>query len=128
MNRADVLRHRYATEELLAELASAHPADIAQRASYINNWLGTPKIDKREIFSCASEAQKIVDMGLRFHPEVRTQQEPERPVQTTSASVMLASERTLIITPAPLLNSASVPREPIDPVHRDKRETHLSMP
>ena len=63
-------------EELRAELACAFiagelgiPADIPQHASYIDNWLRPLIKDKREIFRAAADAQKIVDMVLRFYPD-----------------------------------------------------------
>lgn len=74
----------YAMEELRAELSSAFiagelgiPADIPQHASYIDNWLGPLKKDKREIFRAAADAQKIVDMVMSFHPDFAAQIEPQ---------------------------------------------------
>jgi antirestriction protein ArdC len=80
LNREEGMKARYgsaayAMEELRAELASAFiagelgiPADIPQHASYIASWLPKLKEDKREIFRCAADAQKIVDFVLTFHP------------------------------------------------------------
>ena len=66
----------YAQEELRAELASVFigstlgiPANIPNHASYIHGWCKALKDDKREIFRAASDAQKIADMALSFHPE-----------------------------------------------------------
>jgi antirestriction protein ArdC len=73
----------YAKEELRAELASAFlsgelgiPSDIQNHASYIGNWLSFLKDDKREIFRAAADAQKIVNMVLRFHPDYVAEPEP----------------------------------------------------
>jgi antirestriction protein ArdC len=82
----------YAMEELRAELSSAFiagelgiPADIPQHASYIANWLGPLKRDKREIFRAAADAQKITDMLLGFHPEYAAEitDEPAAPAPRT---------------------------------------------
>jgi antirestriction protein ArdC len=66
----------YAMEELRAELSSAFlggelgiPADIPQHASYIAGWLKPLKQDKREIFRAATNAQKIADLLLSYHPD-----------------------------------------------------------
>lgn len=98
LDREDGMRAKYgsaayAMEELRAELSSAFisgelgiPADIPQHASYIDNWLGPLKKDKREIFRAAADAQKIVDMVLGFHPEFAAQADarPERPLERTA--------------------------------------------
>jgi antirestriction protein ArdC len=66
----------YAREELRAELASVFlgkaldlPADIPNHASYLGTWIETLKADKREIFRAASDAQRIADYLLAFHPD-----------------------------------------------------------
>ena len=66
----------YAKEELRAELASVFvgatlglPCDIPNHADYLASWIEVLKNDKREIFRAASEAQKIADYLLAFHPE-----------------------------------------------------------
>lgn len=83
----------YAMEELRAELASAFfagelgiPSDIPQHASYIDNWLGALRKDKREIFRAAAHAQKIVDMVLAFHPTLVSSCTPNRPELSLSPS------------------------------------------
>ena len=67
---------RYAQEELRAELASVFigatlglPCDIPNHADYLAEWVSVLKGDKREIFRAASEAQKIADYLLAFHPD-----------------------------------------------------------
>lgn len=67
---------KYAQEELRAELASVLigaemglPCDIPNHASYIKVWTEVLKRDKREIFRAASDAQKIADYLLGFHPD-----------------------------------------------------------
>jgi antirestriction protein ArdC len=66
----------YAQEELRAELASVFlgkvldlPSDIPNHASYLGTWIETLKADKREIFRAASDAQRIADYLLAFHPD-----------------------------------------------------------
>ena len=76
----------YAMEELRAELASAFvagelgiPTDIPQHASYIENWIKPLKDDKREIFRAATDAQKIADMLMGFHPDYAVQAQFDQP-------------------------------------------------
>ena len=66
----------YAQEELRAELASVFlgkvldlPCDIPNHADYIASWVTKLKEDKREIFRAASDAQRIADYLLAFHPD-----------------------------------------------------------
>ena len=66
----------YTQEELRAELASVLigaemglPCDIQNHASYIKVWIEVLKHDKRGIFRAASDAQKIADYLLGFHPD-----------------------------------------------------------
>ena len=67
---------KYAQEELRAELASVFigatlglPCDIPNHADYIAAWVEVLKNDKREIFRAASEAQRIANYLLAFHPD-----------------------------------------------------------
>lgn len=59
--------HRYAAEELVAELTSAFLCaefdfdGQLQHASYIGNWIAMLKDDKRAFFTAASAAQKAAD-------------------------------------------------------------------
>ena len=73
----------YAQEELRAELASVFlgkvldlPSDIPNHANYIGSWIAKLKEDKREIFRAASDAQRIADFLLAFHPEFAESAEP----------------------------------------------------
>ena len=66
----------YAKEELRVELASVLvgatlglPCNIPNHADYLASWIEVLKNDKREIFRAASEAQKIADHLLAFHPD-----------------------------------------------------------
>ncbi len=66
----------YAQEELRAELASVFlgkildlPCDIPNHADYLASWIIKLKEDKREIFRAASDAQRIADYLLAFHPD-----------------------------------------------------------
>ena len=67
---------RYAIEELRVEIAAAMicstlgiAVDYANHASYLDNWLGALRQDKRAIFRAAADAQRIADYLLGFHPE-----------------------------------------------------------
>lgn len=67
---------KYAQEELRAELASVFvgatlglPCDTPNHADYLASWIDVLKGDKREIFRAASEAQKIANYLLAFHPD-----------------------------------------------------------
>ena len=67
---------RYAIEELRVEIAAAMvcsilgvAVDYANHASYIDNWLGALRRDKRAIFRAAADAQRIADYLLGFHPD-----------------------------------------------------------
>ena len=67
---------RYAIEELRVEIAAAMvcstlgvAVDYAKHASYIDNWLGALRRDKRAIFRAAADAQRIADYLLGFHPD-----------------------------------------------------------
>jgi antirestriction protein ArdC len=69
----------YSQEELRAELASCFlgkvldlPCDIPNHANYISSWLVKLKQDRREIFRAASDAQRIADYLLAFHPGYAT--------------------------------------------------------
>ena len=74
----------YAQEELRAELASVFvgaevgiPADVPQHATYIASWLHALKNDKRELFHAASDAQRMADHCLAFHPEWKASRDAE---------------------------------------------------
>jgi antirestriction protein ArdC len=65
----------YAREELRAEMASAFVCGeiglsphLENHASYVGSWLKVLKNDKNEIFRAASDAQKIADLCLSYHP------------------------------------------------------------
>lgn len=76
----------YAQEELRAELASVFmgaelglPCEIANHASYIGGWIEKLRQDKREIFRAASDAQRISDFLLAFHPDFAAAVAAEQP-------------------------------------------------
>jgi len=68
--------HDYAREELRAELAQVmicselqvKYCDFTNGAAYISDWLGRLRDDKKEVFRAASDAQRIADYLLAFHP------------------------------------------------------------
>ena len=55
------------------------PCDVPNHASYIASWIRTLREDKREIFRAASDAQKIADYLLAFHPEYAHATQPVDP-------------------------------------------------
>src|SRR3954454_13010469 len=71
--------HRYAREELRAELAQVmicaelgiDDCDFTNGAAYIADWLKSLRDDKREVFRAAADAQRIADYLLAFHPAYR---------------------------------------------------------
>ena len=68
--------HDYAREELRAELAQVmicselgiDDCDFTNGAAYIADWLSKLRDDKKEVFRAASDAQRIADYLLAFHP------------------------------------------------------------
>lgn len=82
---------KYAQEELRAELASVFigatlglPCDIPNHADYIASWIAVLKNDRREIFRAASEAQRIANYLLAFHPDF-TKAHPAEPIENEGA-------------------------------------------
>jgi antirestriction protein ArdC len=74
----------YAVEELVAEMGAAYlcgitgllPNSIKNTVSYIDNWLGVLKNDKRLLITAAGQAQKAVDFILN-RKEEEMKEEPE---------------------------------------------------
>jgi antirestriction protein ArdC len=72
----------YAREELRAELAQVmvcvelgiEDCDFTNGVAYIAGWLTRLRDDKKEIFRAASDAQRIADYLLAFHPDYTSQQ------------------------------------------------------
>ena len=69
--------HDYSREELRAELAQVmvcaelgiDDCDFTNGAAYIAEWLSRLRDDKKEVFRAASDAQRIADYLLGFHPD-----------------------------------------------------------
>jgi antirestriction protein ArdC len=67
----------YAREELRAELSQVmicaelgiDDCDFTNGAAYIAEWLAKLRDDKKEVFRAASDAQRIADYLLAFHPD-----------------------------------------------------------
>ena len=94
--------HDYAREELRAEIAQVmicselgiDDCDFMNGAAYIADWLSKLRDDKNEVFRAASDAQRIADYLLAFHPayaarggakgEDQAAQEPEASVESVS--------------------------------------------
>ena len=101
--------HDYAREELRAELAQVmicselgiDDCDFTNGAAYIANWLSKLRDDKKEVFRAASDAQRIADYLLAFHPayaergragaEEQVDQEPEASVESVSPALREAA-------------------------------------
>ena len=91
--------HDYAREELRAELAQVmicaelgiEDCDFTNGAAYIADWLGKLRDDKKEVFRAASDAQRIADYLLAFHPAYaerhRTDPDEDHVAQNADASV-----------------------------------------
>jgi len=43
--------------------------DFTNGAAYVSDWLGKLRDDKKEVFRAASDAQRIADYLLAFHPD-----------------------------------------------------------
>ena len=69
--------HDYAREELRAEIATVMicselgigDCEFTNGAAYIADWASKLREDKKEIFRAASDAQRIADYLLAFHPD-----------------------------------------------------------
>ncbi len=102
--------HDYAREELRAELAQVmicselgiDDCDFTNGAAYIADWLGKLRDDKKEVFRAASDAQRIADYLLAFHPayaegqrgsgtEDQITPEPEASVESATATMREAA-------------------------------------
>ncbi len=44
------------------------PCDVPNHASYIQSWVKVLKVDKREIFRAAADANRIAEWILSHHP------------------------------------------------------------
>jgi len=83
----------YAMEELVAEMGSAFlcrfsgilPWEINNAVSYIDNWLGVFKKDKRFLITAAGQAQKAADLILN-----RQDNDPKDEVNDTVGEPMIA--------------------------------------
>ena len=69
--------HDYAREELRAEIGQVMvcaelgiaECDFSNNAAYVAGWLEKLRDDRKEIFRAASDAQRIADYLLAFHPD-----------------------------------------------------------
>jgi antirestriction protein ArdC len=57
------------------------PTDFRNHAVYAATWLKRIREDKRELLSCAADAQRIAEYTLTFHPNFKSAQ-PARPSDT----------------------------------------------
>jgi antirestriction protein ArdC len=82
---------KYSMEESRVEMAAAFvcnalglPTDFENHAAYVGGWLKKLREDKRELFHCAADAQKIADWTLRYHPDFagKVEAHPDRPDAT----------------------------------------------
>jgi antirestriction protein ArdC len=74
--------------------------DFTNGAAYIADWLGKLRDDKKEVFRAASDAQRIADYLLAFHPayaqrtgggEEQNTQEPDASVESASSPMREAA-------------------------------------
>jgi antirestriction protein ArdC len=107
----------YAQEELRAELSSVFvgaelgiPADIPQHASYVQSWLKALKEDKREIFRAASDAGRMSDYCLAFHPEFKA----ARTAEASAEEGISADPEPVRQAPEPVgsMRLSQMPRQP----------------
>jgi antirestriction protein ArdC len=74
--------HDYAREELRAEIGQMMvcgelgiaDCDFSNNAAYVATWLETLRLDRKEIFRAAADAQRIADYLLAFHPDYANRQ------------------------------------------------------
>jgi antirestriction protein ArdC len=76
--------HDYAREELRAEIGqmmicgelgiAVSDDDFSNHAAYVASWLERLRSDRKEIFRAASDAQRIADYLLAFHPDYANRQ------------------------------------------------------
>jgi antirestriction protein ArdC len=76
----------YCAEEARVEISAGFvcntlnlPTDFENHAAYVGGWLKKLRSDKRELFRCAAEAQRIADWVLAYHPQYAARVEPNRP-------------------------------------------------
>jgi antirestriction protein ArdC len=79
----------------------SHDCDFTNGAAYIADWLDKLRDDKKEVFRAASDAQRIADYLLAFHPayaqrtgggdEEQNTQEPDASVESTSSTMREAA-------------------------------------
>jgi hypothetical protein len=65
----------YACEEARVEMAAVFvcnrlnlPTDFQNHAAYVAGWLKKLREDKRELLSCAADAERIAEYTLSYHP------------------------------------------------------------
>jgi antirestriction protein ArdC len=71
--------HAYAREELRVEMAQVmicaeiglSDCEFTNGAAYLADWLRVLRNDKKEVFRAATDAQRIADYLLGFHPDYR---------------------------------------------------------
>jgi antirestriction protein ArdC len=63
------------------------PCDIPHHADYIASWVAKLKEDKSEIFRAASEAQRIADYLLAFHPDYASEAASDRDTETSAPAL-----------------------------------------
>jgi len=100
--------HDYAREELRVELAQVmicseidlDDCEFTNGAAYIADWLSKLRDDKKEVFRAASDAQRIADYLLAFHPAYaerlpaaadQVSQEPDGPAEPVFEAVREAA-------------------------------------
>ena len=84
---------KYTLEEARVEMAAAFvcntlglPTDFENHAAYVGGWLKKLREDKRELFHCAADAQKIANWTLNYHPEYAAKNQPDAQPDRPQAS------------------------------------------
>jgi antirestriction protein ArdC len=73
----------YACEEMAAVFvcnALNLPMDFHNHAAYVAGWLKKVRQDKRELLSCAADADRIAEYTLAYHPEFSAKAPQHQPV------------------------------------------------
>ena len=76
---------------LCAELGIAD-CDFTNGAAYVATWLRKLRDDKKEVFRAASDAQRIADYLLAFHPDWSDASQSETAEANGTDNVPAASE------------------------------------
>ena len=94
----------YSREEYRAEISQCmvcatleiEDCDWTNSASYVANWVAILRNDRREIFRAASDAQRIADYLLAFHPDFARRTQDDEHAQPSTDSDEAHTESSCI--------------------------------